>query len=345
MRVLVCLLALVAVAHATSKIESLKAKVLAARNGDDFTTPAECRAKGGSCQLVSGCTGAGASVVRHLCPGDSSIACCVRAGTTPTPTPTPQPTTPATGLAGLLAIADNAAFSSGCTRFNWADRGTAPRSFIKGVLATFAKTVCRPSRPDVVFVGNANKGTNDALAWYADKLAILGSPVTGITTVRQLYTLLIGLGMKESSGQWCVGRDTSASFTKAETAEAGLFQTSWGANTRSPLMGQLMTQYSASSAGCLASTFKAGVSCKAADLQNWGKSSDMGFQWQAKTKDCPAFSTEYAAVLLRLNGGSKGEWGPLRKKVVQINKTCYDMLGAAQTYVAANPSVCNDLYA
>jgi len=151
--------------------------------------------------------------------------------------------------------------------------------------------------------------------------------------------------MRESSGQWCVGRDMSASFSSADTAEAGLFQTSWGANVRSSLMKGLMTQYQDSRGGCLASTYKAGVNCKASDLKNWGSTTDAGFQWQAMTKDCPSFSTEYAAVLLRLNGGSKGEWGPLRQKVAQVNKVCYDMLGAAQVYVAANPSVCNDLYA
>jgi hypothetical protein len=196
----------------------------------------------------------------------------------------------------------------------------------------------------VAFVGKAEKGTNDALDWYGAILAAKLGPVSaGITTVRQLYTLLAGLGMRESSGSYCTGRDMSASFSSSTTAEAGLFQTSWGANTRSILLGGLFRQYQASKTGCLAATYKAGVSCSASNLKNWGQTSETGYQWQALTKDCPSFSTEYAAVLLRLNGGAKGEWGPLRKKAVEVIPECDQLLKQVQAYVTANPGVCAQL--
>jgi len=182
------------------------------------------------------------------------------------------------------------------------------------------------------------------LDWYGAILAAkLGPTSAGITTVRQLYTLLAGLGMRESSGQWCVGRDMSASFSSSTTAEAGLFQTSWGANVRSPLMGTLFRSYQASKTGCLAATYKAGVSCSASNLKNWGQTTETGFQWQAMTKDCPSFATEYAAILLRLNGGAKGEWGPLRTKAAEVVPECYSMFGQVQTYISANPGVCAQL--
>jgi len=38
--------------------------------------------------------------------------------------------------------------------------------------------------------------------------------------------------MRESSGQYCCGRDTSEDNTTADTAEAGLFQMSWNAMSR-----------------------------------------------------------------------------------------------------------------
>jgi len=85
------------------------------------------------------------------------------------------------------------------------------------------------------------------------------------------------------------------------------------------------------------------VTCSSSNLRNWGQPSEAGFQWQALTKDCPAFAVEYAAVLLRLNGGSKGEWGPIRKKAVEVIPECYSLFGQVQQYVTANPSVCAQL--
>ena len=52
----------------------------------------------------------------------------------------------------------------------------------------------------------------------------MDNDAAGVDTVRHLFVLLIGLGMRESSGKYCEGRDKSASNRSAETAEAGLFQ-------------------------------------------------------------------------------------------------------------------------
>src|SRR5262249_10854782 len=60
--------------------------------------------------------------------------------------------------------------------------------------------------------------SSDALAWYG---AAAGDRST---TLRQLFALLYGLGMRESSGNCFEGRDRSASNVTADTAEAGLFQ-------------------------------------------------------------------------------------------------------------------------
>ncbi len=65
----------------------------------------------------------------------------------------------------------------------------------------------------------------------------------GVDTLRHSYTLLIGLGMMESSGKYCEGRDVSECFTTADTAEAGLFQTSYGAHIHSPSLGDLFKTY------------------------------------------------------------------------------------------------------
>jgi hypothetical protein len=253
----------------------------------------------------------------------------VGGGSTPTPAPT--------GVAAISAFAD----ASVCSKRQWSGRGLAPKQFVRGLAASFAKAVCNPTRADVAFVGNANLGSNDALSWYGSILkAKLGANTAGINTVRQLYTLLVGLGMRESSGVYCTGRDMSAHFSSADTAEAGLFQTSWGAHTRSTLLDSLFNQYKASKAGCAIAQYTTGLSCSSSNLQNWGKPAETGFQWQQLTKQCPSFATEYAAVLLRLNGGSKGEWGPLRNKAAEVVPECYSMFGQVEQYVKANPSVC-----
>ena len=49
----------------------------------------------------------------------------------------------------------------------------------------------------------------DALAHYASEFAALGmrNDVSGLDTLRHLFVLMIGLGMRESSGRYCEGRD------------------------------------------------------------------------------------------------------------------------------------------
>jgi len=240
----------------------------------------------------------------------------------------------------------NIVSTSDCSKLAFADRGKASKSYLSGVALTFAKAVCNPTRSDVVFVGNPKLGTNDALSWYGTilKNALGVYPTTGgMDVVRQLYTLLIGLGMRESSGMWCTGRDMSAKFSSASSAEAGLFQTSYGSSRSSSFMLSLFYQYQKSQAGCISSIFKGTIKCSAANLKNWGLTTDVGYKWQALTKDCPAFATEWAAVLLRVSGGVKGEWGPLRTKKAQVLPACHTMLKQVQDLVTKDKSVCTQI--
>jgi len=297
-----------------------------------------CASKGGVCQDKSSCK---TTPQGGMCPGAANIMCCF-AGTAASSTPTPAPAAPtATGVAAIEQIVD----ASTCSTRSWTGRGKAPKQYVRGLAVSFAKAVCQPTREDVVFVGNANPGSNDVMNWYGSIIkSALGATTTGITTVRQIYTVMIGLGMRESSGVWCTGRDMSSGFSSAATAESGLFQTSYGAHTRSVLMDHLMSKYQSSKAGCASSVYSPGITCSATNMKNWGATTDMGFQWQALTKQCPSFSAEYAAVLLRLNGGSKGEWGPLRTKAAEVVPACYSMLGSVQSYVEANSAtLCNTL--
>ena len=55
-------------------------------------------------------------------------------------------------------------------------------------------------------------------------------------------SLLLGLGMRESSGNYSEGRDMSASNVTGDTAEAGLFQQSWNSHSASPHIAQLLDE-------------------------------------------------------------------------------------------------------
>src|SRR5581483_1251906 len=245
-----------------------------------------------------------------------------------------------------LSKLESIAASSQCYQYPWKNRGQAPKGYIEGVALVWAKAVCNPNRSDVVVAAQAKTSdtAHDALAWYAATFSNLGmsngSP--GMDTLRHVYTLLIGLGMRESSGEHCIGRDTSASNYTSSSAEAGAWQTSWDSHTNSPELPKLFAKYKASSAGCLLDPFQNGVTCSATDWKNWGSPGD-GLDFQKLEKTCPAFAAEYAAVMLRVSGGSAGHYGPLRTRAAEVRPECDAMLQQIETAVNGDPSVCSSL--
>ena len=228
----------------------------------------------------------------------------------------------------VIALVD----ASKCSKYAWLNRGKAQKSYYRGMGLTYAKAFCNSN---TIVSGSRNKpeskfDTTDVLSWYNSNFNKLGlyNDVSGKETQRHVWTLLIGLGMRESSGKYCVGRDLSANFTASDSAEAGLFQSSWGASKRDLSMVDLFNKYQKDKTGCFYEVFKEGYSCSTADLKNWG--SGDGFKFQELSKTCPAFSAEYAAILVRKSGGTRGEYGPLRTKKAELNKDCDDMLQAIE---------------
>ena len=241
------------------------------------------------------------------------------------------------------------AADSPCALVDWKNRGLAPKAYMRGMALVFARAVCQSNRDDVKVISAASTApgpeTNktDALTWYHETFTAIGmsNATSGVDTLRHAYTLMIGLGMRESSGRYCVGRDRSANFITSDSAEAGIFQTSYGARIKHAAMEALYAKYKADSGSCLLDVFKRGISCSRNDAENFGESE--GRTWQQLTKTCPAFSTEYAGVLLRVHGGSKGEFGPLRKRAAQVFPVCDGMLKQVQDFVQANPQSCGGL--
>ena len=147
--------------------------------------------------------------------------------------------------------------------------------------------------------------------------------------------------MRESSGEHCCGRDTSASNTSSDSAEAGAWQTSWDSHGASTELPKLFAHYQADATGCLLDTFAEGVTCSAANWADFG--SGDGRTFQQMEKECPAFAAEYAAVMIRVDGGSVGHYGPLRTKAAEVRPECDAMFQKVQAVVQKTPSVCGVL--
>jgi uncharacterized protein (TIGR02594 family) len=238
----------------------------------------------------------------------------------------------------IVRLAD----ASDLARYAWKDRGVAPRGYIKGMAVVFATVYARWKQQDsaalVMAAANSGDSDIDALAWYEAQFASLGmrngpSDAALGSVLRHLFVLLIGLGMRESSGRYCEGRDRSASNVSAETAEAGLFQQSWNSRFASPELPNLFTKYSANPQGFL-SIFSEAVPSDPSDLQNYG--SGEGAAFQALCKSCPAFAVEVAAVGLRTN---RRHWGPINRQEAEIRPEADQLLQQVQEVVDAAPVV------
>ena len=232
----------------------------------------------------------------------------------------------------ILQIASTSVVAS----YRWKNRGLAPLGYIKGMAMVFGRVYCKLQIGDAAALEMAKANTGDrgrdVLAWYAQQFRDAGmdNEGSGVSTLRHLFVLLIGLGMRESSGKYCTGRDRSASNTTAETAEAGLFQMSFDATKGNPLLRELFAHYLVNPSGFV-DLFKEGVRCRASDLQNFG--SGQGREFQRLSKECPAFAVECAAVALR---SMRKHWGPINRREAELKPECNTMLLKVQNAVDAS---------
>ena len=232
--------------------------------------------------------------------------------------------------------------ASTCASYSWASRGKAPAGYIKGMALTYARSYCRykqnqasPTTLVDILTRAAGSSSIDALALYSSTFSGLGLNVTtaGENPVRSLYTLGIGLGMRESSGKYCEGRDMSASNTSASTAEAGIFQTSYDSMGASAELSKLFAEYKADTSKCFLDTFKEGVSsCPNSSIAGSG----VGAEYQAFNKSCPSFAAEYAMVMLRVR---RNHYGPINRQEAEVKTQCNQMLKSVQDFID------NDIYA
>ena len=244
---------------------------------------------------------------------------------------------PSLPISEIVQIAANSALA----RVSWdGGRGRAPLGYIKGMAVMFAVAQRKLAQGDPAAVEMSRAASSDshrdALAHYASRFAALGmrNDVSGIDTLRHLFVLMIGLGMRELSGRYCEGRDRSASNTSADSAEAGLFQMSWDAHGASRQIPRLLDEYQANGGGGYREIFCEGVTPHRGDLDNCG--SGTGLRFQQLCKECPGFAVETAAVGLR---NLRTHWGPINRREAELRPEADEMLQQVQRLVASGVTI------
>lgn len=245
-------------------------------------------------------------------------------------------------------IISSLASGSSCATYSWKNRGRAPAGYIKGVALSFARSLCRvrangsiPAAAPILSSVSSQNQHQDALAHYQSVFSKLGinTSVPGESPVNAIYALGMGLGMRESSGTYCEGWDVGAGSqrTSAE-AEAGAFQVSYDSMAMSVELKKLYQEYRATPERCLLEVFKENVSCKARSILGTGA----GAVYQSFNKACPAFATEYAMTLLRLQ---RTHFGPINRHEAEVAPVCLSMLTAVQNIVDKDPeAACGELF-
>jgi hypothetical protein len=231
----------------------------------------------------------------------------------------------------------NIAATSAIATYNWTKRGVAYIGYIKGMAVIFARAYCKWKANDKYILEmakatSADKAT-DVLAFYGAKFdeLNLSNEADGVNTLRHLFVLLLGLGMMESNGRYCEGRDRAATNTTSETAEAGMFQTSYNARSAHPYLTEMFQEYLASTENSFIEIFKEGVTVKEKDLENFG--SGNGLKFQKLSKSNPAFATEFAALTLRFN---RSHWGPINNRKVELKLEAEKMFLQVQSFIDIN---------
>ncbi|WP_321861547.1 hypothetical protein [Burkholderia cenocepacia] len=206
------------------------------------------------------------------------------------------------------------------------NRGRAPRKLVEGLIANFTQEICFPSGASENSLGIPE---NDALAYYK-------SPAK----IENLYALMIGSAMQESSGGVDCGQDSSAPENRTgQKAEAGIFQTSYDSVSKSNELRKLYEDARAGGVQCFSNLY---ATCSGVDkvsglsrLKNWG--SGEGVDFQATTKSCQGFAAKYHSIMLRID---RAHYGPINKKSAEMKPSCVSMFSELGAYISSNREIC-----
>jgi len=249
----------------------------------------------------------------------------------PTPPPGAMPTQ------WVMAICDIAEHSP-VASYDWNDRGEAPKGYIKGVAVTYGEVYrqWKAGYGPAVDMAKHNTGNEDkdVLAWYAPEYKARGMDNSrdGADTLRHLWALILGLGMMESSGEYCCGRDQSVPpgyyGPESTTTEAGAWQTSYDAHSCSSYFDQVFNDYRAEKLAGYQEVFKEEVTCSSENWKCYG--SGDGYEFQELSKSSPAFAAEANAITLR---HLRQHYGPINRKEAELRTEADTLLRQVQEYI------------
>lgn len=216
---------------------------------------------------------------------------------------------------------------------SWKDRGKPPDGYYNGMAKTFALAMTKLADGDPgadIMAGKASgDAEHDALTYYASEFAAKGmkNNSDGVDTLRHLFVMMTGLGMRESSGNPWEGRDMTATNVESDTCEAGLFQTSWNISNFATEIKDLLGEYTADPNG-FQPTFAEDSEPSPDNLDIYGSGDGAMYQWLAKQS--PAFAVLVTGVGMRLG---RKHWGPIERREVEIRAEVDDLLQDVQNLV------------
>ena len=224
---------------------------------------------------------------------------------------------PVAALTSSEAAIATEAGKSACAKVNWKDRGVARPGYFKGMAVSYGRKVCElKTGSDTIAKAIAAPTANNE----RDALEIYGRATgTDLQRLRATFALAIGEGMRESSGNTTEGRDVTVLDPTPANAEAGLFQVSFDSLGGSARLAGIYASYQAAPQTCLLELFMEGVKDRKAPLVGSGEAA----KFQRFTKDCPAFATDYAAIMFRTN---RNHFGPIKKMKAELLPACEAML-------------------
>jgi len=255
--------------------------------------------------------------------------------------PVPQPAPPGALTAEQQARIKEIANSSDIARYDWNDRGEAPKGWTQGMALAFAQSYkkLKADHPAIKEMSKPRTSSDkDVFNEYKSDFNKLGmsneaNAGTDADRLRHLYAFMLGHGMRESSGEHCCGRDQSVPpgyYGPADTTtEAGAFQTSYdAAGASNPEFDNLMDEYLAGESPGYEEAFSEGVTCSSEDWASYG--GGRGEQYQDLNKEQPAFSAENCGLTLR---NLCNHYGPVNRHETELRGDADDMFKEVQDYV------------
>ena len=226
-----------------------------------------------------------------------------------------------------------AATDSPLLHYDWSDRGVAPRGYTKGMALAFAEAyrLMKAGDPSAVAAARerASDAAHDVLDHYAPELAAAGATTaTAADRLVSVFSVMMGLGPRESSGRNCCGPDTPEDRgppghpvpTTPENAEAGLFQVSYDSIAGKAHRQALVDAYAGRQD--LLVEFGEGARCERPG--HWPPEVGAGKQaaFQKQMKECPIFAALYTAMFLR---EQRTHWGPINRKKAEVRRDAVEL--------------------